>query len=147
MAATSTIYNPFRKHIADGTIDLNTDTLKLALVSSTYTPSTEHSVWADITGGGHEVATGAGYTTGGVALASVTLNRTAGVVTLDAANPSWTALTKTFRYGVLYAEVTRNAVVNPLILYMLFDATPANVVVAGVNWTVTLAATGILTHS
>lgn len=145
MAATSTIYNPFRKLVADGTIDLNTDTLKLALVTNSYTPSTEHSVWVDAST--YEVAAGAGYTTGGVALASVTLNRTAGVVTLDAANPSWTALTKTFRYGVLYANVTRNAIVDPLILYMLFDATPADVVVAGVDWTITLAATGILTHS
>lgn len=145
MAATSMIFNPFRKHIADGTIDLDTDTLKLALVTSSYTPNAEHSVWADISA--NEVATGSGYTTGGVSLATPTVTRSSGVVTLDAADPSWTALTKTFRYGALYASVTRNSITNPLILLWTFDATPADVVVSGVNWTIVLPSTGILTLS
>jgi hypothetical protein len=63
----------------------------------------------------------------------------------DAADLSWTALTATFRYGILYAEksVGSPAVVNPLIGYILFDTTPANIVVSGVDWLCQWNASGI----
>lgn len=45
MAASYNKYNSFSEYMADGTFDLNTDTFKVALVASTYTPSAAHTVW------------------------------------------------------------------------------------------------------
>lgn len=145
MAILIDVYNPFRKYMGDGTILFGTDTLKIALVTSAYTPSAEHGIWGDVSA--NEVATGSGYTTGGATLAGVTYARSGGTVTLDSTDPSWTTLTKTFRYGVLYANVTRNTIVNPLIAYILFDSTPADVVVTATTWTIVWSSAGILTHS
>lgn len=145
MTTVVTIYNSFREYVADGTVDLDNDTLKLALVTSGYsTPSTSHTIWGDVSA--NEVAAGAGYTTGGASLTQ-TWVRAGGITTLDSPDITFTALTKTFRYGVIYANVTRGGIVNPLILYYLFDNTPADIVVAGVNWTVTFSAGGILVVS
>lgn len=145
MATLIDIYNPFKKYMGDGTIVFGTDTLKIALVTSAYTPNAEHGQWADVSA--NEVATGSGYTTGGATLGTVTYTRSGGTTTLDAADPSWTTLTKTFRYAVIYANVTRNGVTNPLIACILLDDTPADVVVTATTWAIAWAATGILTHS
>ena len=81
------IYNSFKRDIANGSIDLDTDTIKLMLVTSTYVPNQDtHTKRSDIT---NEV-TGTGYVAGGFALVnkSVTQNNTtdAGVFTADAIN-------------------------------------------------------------
>jgi hypothetical protein len=62
MASTITAYDHLWKLLLTGAVDLDTDTLKLALVTSSYTPSTTHDEWADVSA--NEVATGSGYTTG-----------------------------------------------------------------------------------
>ena len=62
------IYNAFKKNIMNGGIDLDTDTIKVALVTATYTPDQDlHEDFADLT---NEVV-GTGYTAGGGALAAV----------------------------------------------------------------------------
>jgi voltage-gated potassium channel Kch len=142
MATAFSIYNPAREYLADGTILWETDTLKLALVSSGYTFSNSHSQWASASGS--EVATGSGYTTGGAALASAAISRSSAIVKYDAADVTFTALTKTFRAGVLYANVTRNGVTNPLIGYLLFDDTPADTVSSGTDYVVQWNASGII---
>jgi hypothetical protein len=193
-----------------GVINLYSDTIKLALVLSTYTPSLNlHEVWKvttawqadtayvagdrviptvaagyhylctvagtsdssepaawDTTEGGtttdnevtwttiidvgyHEVATGDGYTTGGATLASKTLTRSTWKTTFDAADVTFSALTKTFRYGVLYKVGTVTDpqggpdIVNPLYAYILFDDTPADVVVSGTDYVVQWSSLGI----
>lgn len=127
MAASITFYNSFREYVADGTIDLDTDTFKVTLHTSTYTPSaTIHTVYADLT---NELSTAAGYTNGGATLGSVTWNRSGGTVTFDAADTVWTASggTITARYAVIRKDGTANAIVSPLIAYILLDTTPADV--------------------
>ena len=42
MASTITAYDKLWRLLATGGIDLDTDTLKLALVTSSYTPDTAH---------------------------------------------------------------------------------------------------------
>ena len=39
MASQLNLYNKFFQYIMDGTIDLDTNTLKVALVTSSYTPT------------------------------------------------------------------------------------------------------------
>jgi len=49
MAAGSfTLYHSAKKDILDGTIDLDTNTIKAILVTSSYTPSTAHDTYSDV---------------------------------------------------------------------------------------------------
>jgi hypothetical protein len=145
MSTSITLYNSAREYLIDGTIAIETDTWKLALIANTYTFSAAHTILADVSS--HEVSNGDGYTTGGASLASLTLGRSGGTVTIDANNVTYTALTKTFRGGLLYVNVTRNTIVNPIVAYIVFDDTPADIVNAGTDYTVTWNASGIITLS
>jgi hypothetical protein len=138
MATTFTKYTHTHRRFADGTMDWDTDTFKLALVTSSYTFSAAHTQWADASAA--EVATGDGYTTGGASLTN-SLDDTK----LDAADVTWTALDKTFRGAVLYCSKTANGLTNPLVGYILFDDTPADVVSPGVDFTVIWNASGVFT--
>lgn len=142
MASSITWYDQAWKLIVTGAVDLDSDTLKVALVSSGYTPSTTHTIWDPDTNNAadpsyNEVTNGSGYTTGGATLANpVTTN-----ANIDYDDVSWTALTKTFRYAVCYASKTVNGLVNPLLFYILLDTTPADIVSNGSNYTIQWNAT------
>lgn len=142
MAATATPYNHLWLCLLNGTIIPATDTIKLMLLSSAYTPDAEHEVLASVSG---SQITGTGYTAGGHALTGVTAARSGSLAALDAADLTFSGLTATFRRGVLYAAVTRNGKVNPLIGHVLFDSTPADVSVAGIDYPVVWNSSGILT--
>lgn len=153
MASSFTLYNKFTQYLADGTIDLDSDTIKVALVTSAYTPAATHDVLADVLSSpSPEVVAIAspsnGYTQGGAALAgkTLTLSDSPAQTVFDADNLTWAALTATFRYGIMYAEksVGSPAVVNPLIGYILFDTTPADIVMAGVDFVIVWNASGII---
>lgn len=143
-----TLFGAFGEHLARGTVDLDTDTIRAALVTSSYSPNVStHDEWADASA--NEIANGNGYTTGGAALAGVSVSRSLGVTTFDANDTAWTATPGAigpFRYLVLYAAVTRNGVTNPLIGYVLLDSAPADLTISASNTlTVQWNASGILT--
>jgi len=69
---TPYIYPSFARLVQNGGIDLDTDTLKVALVTSSYTYSASHDYFDDIT---NEV-TGTGYSAGGATASSPTLTTT-----------------------------------------------------------------------
>ena len=111
--------------------DLVSANLRMALVTSAYTPNvtaTGHSLWSEISA--NEIAGGTGYTTGGAPLTGV-VAATAGNdgAKLSTGNASWTATTTigAFRYAVLYYLGTLWGMVNPVIGYVLCDATPADI--------------------
>lgn len=110
----SAIYPSFKTDIQNGGIDLDTDTIKVMLVTSSYTYSAAHDRANDIT---NEVASGGGYTTGGATLASKTL--AAGV--FDAADVTWPTSTITARGAVIYKS-TGTAANDPLIAYIDFGS-------------------------
>lgn len=118
----------------DGTIDLDLDTIKCVLLASAYTPNrSTHTVYAHLT---NELSTANGYTSGGATMASPTTTRASAVTTFDAADvPTWTASGGSLvaRYAALYANVTRNGKVNPLLAYFLLDSAPADVTTADGN--------------
>lgn len=130
MAASITAYDTAWKLLLTGAVDLDTDTLKLALVTSGYTPSTAHDEWADVSA--HEVSSGSGYTTGGNTLTTPVVTNS----TVDYDDVTWTSLTKTFRYAVCYKSGSAGGLTNPLLFYILLDATPADIVSSGSNYTV-----------
>ena len=148
MAASLTFYESFREYLGDGTIDLDTDSFKVTLHTSTYTPNAgTHTVYADLT---NELSTASGYTNGGAALGSVTWTRSGATVTFDAADTVWTASggTITARYAVIRKDGTANAIVSPLVAYILLDTTPADVsATTGNTLTLQWNASGIFTQT
>lgn len=75
------------KGTANSVFDLDTDTMKVAAATNTYSPNQDtHDFFDDVT---NEV-TGTNYTAGGATLASVTVTRSSGTVTFDAADTVWT---------------------------------------------------------
>jgi len=152
MASSFTLYSIFRKYIMDGTLDLDTNTIKLALVTSDYVFDASHAVLADVLSSpSPEVVAVAspdnGYTAGGKELTgcAVTKIDSPSAGKFDANDVTWIALTATFRYGILHAVGTLNGIVNPLIGCILYDTEPADIVVAGVDWTTRWNASGIIT--
>lgn len=96
-------------------MDILSDTLKLTLHTSTYTPNqTTHALFASAT---NEVANGSGYTTGGATLASKTYATSSLVTTFDAADVTWSTLSKTHRYGILWDD-TPTTPLDPMIGYI-----------------------------
>jgi hypothetical protein len=100
-------------------IDFLSDTIKVALTTSSYTPNQDtHDFFDDVT---NEVANGNGYTSGGATLGSKTLANTNNVVKFDAADTSWTTSTITARRAVIYKD-TGSASTSPLLAWVDFGA-------------------------
>lgn len=134
------IYNSFKRDIMNGSIDLDTDTIKVMLVTSTYTPDQDaHDKRDDIT---NEVA-GTGYSSGGAALAnkSVTADNTDNEGVFDADDLTWASATITARGAVLYKSRGGAASADELIMY--FDFTSDQTSTNG-NFTLQWNAEGIL---
>lgn len=149
MATTFARYTSYNQYIHDGTINLNsTGKVMLALVTSSYTFSAAHTIFDN--GGNdatdpsyNEVANGNGYTTGGAAVASLSVNTTR----FDSADVTWTGLTKTFRGAVLFINDTIGGIAKPLIGYILFDSTPADISITGGDFTCQINASGWISYT
>jgi len=146
VAASITFYQTFRKWLGDGTFDLDANTFKVTLHTSTYTPNAAtQSVYADLT---NELATANGYTNGGATLGSVTWTQSGATITFDAADTVWNVITANLvsRYAVIRATGTLNTHVDPLVAYILMDTTPADITVTpGNSLTLQWNASGIFT--
>jgi len=137
VAITFTLYDSYDQYVHDGTINLNnTGKVMLALVTSSYTFSAAHTIWADAST--YEVASGDGYTTGGAALGTLAVTATK----FSSANVTISSLTKTFRRGILYINDTVNGIVKPLIGTILYDSTPADISITGGDFVTQVPAAG-----
>lgn len=101
MATTATPYSTLLTDLGLGVHHFNTDTFKVALLDPTYTPDlTGHTTWSSVSS--HDI-TGINYTAGGLTLTGVTFTQVAANRALLAASGlTWTALTGTFHYAVVY---------------------------------------------
>ncbi|WP_066904506.1 hypothetical protein [Mycolicibacterium houstonense] len=124
-AGTWTLTNSARTNLLNGTFDLDSDSWKVALVTSSSNIGAASTTWAGVTG---EVSNANGYTTGGIAV-TLTLSGTTSVSVAFATNPVWTASGSgiTARWAVLY-EVGGN-----VLCYVLLDSTPADVTATSGN--------------
>lgn len=139
----SAIFNSFKRDIANGAIDLDTDTIKVMLVTSSYTPDIDaHTKRSDIT---NEVS-GTGYSSGGSALANktVTANNTTDKGVFDADDLTWSTATITARGAVLYKSRGGASSADELIAYIDFGADKTS---TGSDFTITWDSAGILTLS
>jgi len=140
------LYHVFAEELGKKTLNLSaTDVLKVALFTSTHTPSASADV--SFSALSNQVS-GNGYTAGGNTLAydsSTRWSETSGVATLDADNSVFTAASGDIvaRYAVLYDSTPAT---NNLIGYFLLDDTPADVTATdGNTLTIEWNASGILT--
>lgn len=124
-----------RAWLMDGTFDLDTNTMKAALLTSGWTPNmATQSLFGDISA--NEVGTtNTGYTAGGNTMTGTGVSQTGGVGKFTGTVPSWTAGSAglTARYCAIYASGTLNGRLNPLLGYFLLDSAPADVVTASGN--------------
>jgi len=108
MAITQAMSTLFKKDVLLGDQHLDSDTIMIAL----YTSSATLNATTDGYITSNEVANGGGYTTGGEALASKTVeeNSTSGV--FDSADPEWTSATFTARGALIYNKTLGDASSN-----------------------------------
>ena len=100
MAITQAMCTQFKRDVMLGLHDLDSDTIKIAL----YTSSATLSAATDTYTTSGEVASGGGYTTGGETLASASVieNGTSGC--FDSDDPEWTSATFTARGALIYND-------------------------------------------
>jgi hypothetical protein len=139
MAVTTKWYTRGLAAAFNKEVDWNSDTIKMALCTSTYTPNQNtHDYFNDIT---NEV-TGTGYTAGGQTMTSCIVTPGTNVVTFDAADVVWTTSTLTARYAIVYDSTPGTSATNPLLCYIDFGAD-----VSSTAASLTVAITDLLTIS
>lgn len=118
-AGNFTVYGLAKLAVEQGSINLTTGSTNLfaVLVTSTYTPASTDSTYANISA---NEAAGTGYTAGGQLLTSVSLTQAAGVVTFTSAAASWPTSTITARYLVIVRRVAAGtaASTDPIVGYV-----------------------------
>ncbi len=112
-----TLFNELAVALAEKKVNLETDTIKLALITNGVTPTANDTdpQWGAGSGvdyDGNEVGTGGGYTAGGLACANPAFTRSSGVGTFDADDPATIAqngsgFTNAY-YGILYSDTATN---------------------------------------
>lgn len=132
-------YNKGKEAFIKGDLNFGTDTFKIMLVTSAYTPDNNHDFRSEVT---NEVV-GTGYTAGGQAIAGVTAleNDTNDNAVLDCNNITWSNSTITARGCVLYKD-TGNSATDILVAY--YDFVTDKTSSAG-DFTLTINASGLLT--
>jgi hypothetical protein len=116
----SLIYNSFVDDMARGAIDLDTDTFKILLVTSAYSPNKDTDLKRSAVT--NEVS-GTGYTAGGVTSACTVTKDTANDrVTLSFAAVNWASSTITARAAVIYKSRGGASSADELVCYVDFGA-------------------------
>jgi hypothetical protein len=112
-----TLFNELAVSLAEKKVNLETDTIKLALITNGVTPTANDADprWGAGSGvdyDGNEVSTGGGYSAGGLACANPALTRTNDVATFDADDPATidqngAGFTNAY-WGILYSDTATN---------------------------------------
>jgi hypothetical protein len=130
------------QYLVDQPADLEAVTVKLALVTSAYTPNRDtHDFWDDVSA--NELANGNGYSTGGATLTSVlwSYDATSDEVRLDFDDVSWTFTAgKTWLYGVVYIDTAGASSTDPVIALLTWDTSQT----VSTAYTLQIAAAGLL---
>lgn len=118
MSVSTTFYNAYKAKILNGNApDLDTSVIRVALCTSSYTPSIDnHDNFDDVT---NEVV-GTGYTAEGEQLSiTVTQDNTNNRAVVTATDTTWASSTITARYAVVYLD-TGTPSTSTLICYVDF---------------------------
>lgn len=138
----SGIYNNYKvRMLGSGTMaDLDGDTIKIALLTSSYTPDFDaHDFFDDVSS--NEVGASGTYSAGGATLSvTLTQDNTDNEGVFDATDVSWTSATITARYAVIYKS-TGTPGTSPLIALIDFGTDQTS---SSGTFTITFAAEGII---
>ena len=138
MAAGSwVIYNDGKERIINGDIDLNDDTLKCKLLTTSYTPAATHSTVSNLT---NEV-TDSDYSVQTITGAAVT--ETGGTVKFDCNDISFgSSVTITAKYAVLYSDTHAS---DALICYVDLNTGGGSVASTAGSFSIVINASGVFT--
>ena len=103
MAITTAMCNSFKQELLGGVHDLDTDSLKIALIKQTPTGTYDASTtnYSDVTGNTDE-AVGTNYTAGGQVLDSATISLSGTTAFVDFADEVFTNLTISADGAIIY---------------------------------------------
>lgn len=121
MAIVPKFYGPFFKSLCSKEIDFDSDVFRLMLCTSAYVPNLgTHRYKSSVT---NEII-GAGYTSGGTTIDSVTVSYDpfAKILRIDGADAVWSSSSFSARYAVLYDATPASDSTQPLICYYDFVA-------------------------
>lgn len=138
MAVTAKMYGNALLKALNKEVNYITDTIKVMLCTSAYTPDQDTHIYkSSITG---EV-TGTGYTAGGATLSNKTMtyDGATNTITLDASDVVWANSTITARYAVIYDDTGTDST-STLLGYI--DFSEDKISSAG-NFTITWDTAGI----
>ena len=133
------VYGQFPRSALNKEIDIDTDVIKVMLVTSAYVFNKDtHRYKSDITG---EV-TGTGYTAGGATLGSPVLSYDTATDTtnFDGADTAWANSTITARGAVVYDSTPASDATRPLIMFIDFETDQVSV---GAAFTIAWHALGL----
>jgi hypothetical protein len=112
MAITTAMCTSFKSELLGGTHDLDTHSVKIALIkatpSGTYGAATTN--YSDVTGNSDE-ASGTGYTAGGQVLDSVTISTDGTTAIIDIADEVFTSATVSADGCIIYNASASNAAI------------------------------------
>lgn len=137
------VYGNFPKLLFDGTetLDWLTDTIKVSLHTSTYTPDRDaDDYFNDAT---NQVANGNGYTTGGITIQNptVTFDSASDETRLDHDDLAWASSSITARTAVWTKVKGGASSADPLIQYLPFGS---DVTTSSGTFSVTIDSTGAM---
>lgn len=139
------VYGAALEAINKGTIDLDTNTFRMVLCTSSYTPNqSTHSTWADASAA--EVS-GTGYTASGKLL-TATVTRSSLVVTFDCDDQSWTTSTITAKYAIIVKDADANGTIastDALVAYVDLETGGGSVSTTAGTFQITINASGVFT--
>lgn len=142
------VYGAALEAVEKGTLDLDSNTFRMVLVTSGHTPNqSTHSTWADASA--NEVANGNGYATHGKVLAC-TVTRSGLVVTFDCDDQSWPSSTITAKYAVIVKDADANgalASTDALVAFCDLETSGGSVSTTNGTFSVIINALGVFTNT
>lgn len=110
MAITQAMCTSFKTELLGGTHDLDTDTIKIALFTSSATLGASTTAYSST----DEVANGNGYTTGGNTLSGATISSSGTTAFVDFSDSTWSSASFTARGALIYNSSKSNRAIAVL---------------------------------
>lgn len=131
----SGIYNRFKANLMNKETDLEADTIKVGLLTSSHTFTATHNTWSQVSA---NETSGTGYSAGGASLSNKTITQAA-TTKWDADDTVWTGSSFTAAHAVIYDDTMTN---DDLICSIDFGG---NQTVTSGSFTIQWHADGIIT--
>lgn len=109
MAITQAMCTSFKEDLFQGEQDLDTDTIKIALYTSSATLDSTTTAYTTT-----EEITGTGYTAGGVTLTGATIGTSGTTAYVDFNDPEWTSASFTTAGALIYNSTQSNQAIAVL---------------------------------